>query len=182
MKLREELEAFWRELEATRAEILKEVEGLSQTHFDWRPAPEDWSIGEVIHHVTIAEIATGKLQTKLLRQAEGAGILRPSVPGVPVLEPLPRRPGEGPAQAPAHIWPERGRPAPELLDEMRAARERTRKNFERFAAVDPRPLVSTHLILGPMHLGQYWTLVLAHDRIHVPQIRAVKAAPGFPER
>ena len=50
MDLAPELEAFWKELEAEPAEVLSEVEGLSQAQFDWRPAASEWSIGEVIHH------------------------------------------------------------------------------------------------------------------------------------
>lgn len=63
MDLAPELEAFWKELEAEPAEVLSEVEGLSQAQFDWRPAASEWSIGEVIHHLTLSEIATGKLTT-----------------------------------------------------------------------------------------------------------------------
>jgi len=55
-----EIEAFWKKLETERAEVLREVENLSQAQFDWRPADDEWSIREVIHHLTIAEIATGK--------------------------------------------------------------------------------------------------------------------------
>ena len=54
---------------AVRADVRKEVEGLSQAQADWKPGGEDWSVGEIVHHLTIAEIATGKLTTKLTKEA-----------------------------------------------------------------------------------------------------------------
>ena len=51
--------------ERARADVLREVEGLSQRQADWKPAEQDWSVGEVVDHLTVAEIATGKVTTKL---------------------------------------------------------------------------------------------------------------------
>ena len=77
MSLPEPVERLWRELESVRAEILEEAEGLSQAQADWKPADKEWSVGEIVHHLTIAEIATGKLTTKLTREAEAAGTAKP---------------------------------------------------------------------------------------------------------
>src|SRR6266545_3754837 len=43
MPLPPPVEALWNELQSVRAEILKEVEGLSQGQADWRPSEQDWS-------------------------------------------------------------------------------------------------------------------------------------------
>src|SRR3989304_4585226 len=71
MPLPPPVEALWRDLAAARAEVLKEAEGLSQAQADWRPGPQDWSVGEILHHLTLAEIATGKLTSKILKDAGG---------------------------------------------------------------------------------------------------------------
>lgn len=184
MDLAPELEAFWKELETERAEVLSEVEGLSQAQFDWRPAASEWSIGEVIHHLTLAEIATGKLTTTLLREAEARGVLTPRPEGRTFFDPLPPPPTlrpTGEAETPAHIWPAYGHSKGDLLAGITAARERSRRNFERVAVIDPRPLVRKHAWVGDLHLGQYWAIVPLHDRKHVQQIRDVKAARGFPK-
>ena len=68
MPLPPPVEAIWKELETNRARVLSEVEGLSQAEVDWRPSDRDWSVGEIIHHLTLAEIATGKLTSKLLKE------------------------------------------------------------------------------------------------------------------
>src|SRR5207249_9089805 len=77
MSLPKPVETLWNELQAVRAEVLREVQGLSQRQTDWKPSPEVWSVGEIIDHLTLAEIATGKLTTKLTREAPAGGTLRP---------------------------------------------------------------------------------------------------------
>ena len=180
MALAAEMEVFWNEVQANRAALLKEVEGLSQPQFDWRPGEKDWSVGEVIHHVTLAEINIGKLTTKLLREAEAAGALRPRPEGEVPFERIPPPPTPGPLQAPRLIWPEHGRSKADLLAGIKAAREKSRHSFERMAQIDPRPLVWKHEIFGDMHLGQYWTIIRLHDLQHLEQIQKIKTAPGFP--
>jgi hypothetical protein len=177
MSLPVPIEVIWRELEAVRSEVLREVEGLSQAQSEWRQRPDDWSVGEIIHHLTIAEIATGKLTSKLLKEA-GAS-LRPFPADLATLAPLPPFP-PGPAEAPPVVRPEKGHPVGQLLREMRAARDRSRQSIERVAGTDPRPLTWPHFLLGPLDLAQWWMLQARHDGDHLQQLRRVKAAPGFP--
>jgi hypothetical protein len=172
------IEALWDELQAARAEVLAEVTGLSQRQADWRPRDGEWSVGEVIHHLTIAEINTGKLTTKLTREAEAAGTLAP-FPADYTIPPLPPWP-PGPAEAPEVVWPEYGKPLHELLATMQATRARSRQSIEKLATVDPRRLLFRHFRLGDLDLAQWWKLQAAHDRVHLEQIRAIKRAPGFP--
>jgi hypothetical protein len=181
MALPPAVEALWRELQSVRAEILKEAEGLSQGQGDWRPGPADWSVGEIIHHLTIAETHTGKLTTKLTKEAQEAGTLRPFPPDLVAFPPLPPPP-PGPAEAPPVVRPERGHIIGQLLAEMKATRERSRQSIEKLASVDPRPLLFKHGQLGNLDLAQWWLLQARHDRTHLAQLRAVKAAPGLPER
>src|SRR5436853_2786531 len=106
MALPEPVETLWRDLERVRAEVLHEVEGLSQAQADWKPGADDWSVGEIVHHLTIAEIATGKLTTKLTREAEAAGALATFPPDLRELRPLVAGPAAN-AEAPQVVSPER---------------------------------------------------------------------------
>ncbi len=177
MTLPPAVDGLWNELQSVRALILKEVEGLSQPQADWRPSERDWSVGELIHHLTLAEIATGKLTSKLLREAgDGAAPFPADLTG---FAPLPQRP-PGPAEAPPVVRPEHGHRAEELLGTCKETRERTRQSIERLATVDPRPLAWPHPIFGTLNLAQWWMLQAHHDADHLKQLRAVKAASGFP--
>jgi hypothetical protein len=171
------LDAIWRELEASRAEVLREADGLTQAQADWRASPADWSVGEILHHLTLAEVATGKLTSKLLRETGAAA--RPFPGDLAAFAPLPLWPA-GPREAPPVVRPEPGHPIEALLRDMRATRERSRQSLERLAGVDPRALTWRHFALGELDLGQWWMLQAQHDRDHLQQLRRVKAAPGFP--
>jgi DinB superfamily len=171
------LDAVARELEAVRAELLQEADGLSQGQADWRPSADDWSVGEIVHHLTLGEIATGKLTSKLLK--EGGSAAGPYPPGLAGFAPLPPWP-PGPREAPPVVRPEQGHPIGQLLHEMRAARERSRQTLERLAAIDPRALRWRHFAFGDLDLGQWWMLQAHHDRDHLQQLRRIKTSPGFP--
>jgi hypothetical protein len=177
MTLPPAVETLWGELQAVREQIMNEVEGLSQSQIDWRPSPQDWSIGELIHHLTLAEVATGKLTSKLLKEAASSALPFPA--GLARFAPLPPSP-PGPAEAPPVVRPERGHRVDELLGAFKAARERSRQSIERLATVDPRELTWSHGRFGELDLGQWWTLQAHHDADHLQQLRAVKASPDFP--
>jgi hypothetical protein len=181
MTLPEPVRKLWDELERVRAEVLREVDGLAQAQADWKPGATDWSVGEIVHHLTIAEIATGKLTTKLTREAETSGTLRPFPGDLRELRPLSAAPAAG-AEAPAVVWPEHGRPIASLIADMKATRERSRQSIEKLGTIDPRALVFKHFRLGDLDLSQWWQLQAQHDAIHLRQLRDVKAHAGFPAR
>ena len=174
------VQQLWSELERARAEVLREVEGLSQRQADWKPGAQDWSIGEVVDHLTMAEVATGKLTTKLLKEVQAgsaAAVFPHDLTEFGPLPPWPTEPGGG---APELVWPAHGKPIAELLGAMRATRERSQQSVERLGQCDPRALRFKHFRLGDMDLAQWWRLQAEHDQIHARQIREVKAAAGFP--
>jgi DinB family protein len=177
MALPAPLETIWNDLESVRAQTLKETEALSQTQADWQPADGEWSIGEILHHVMLAEVGTSKLTSKLLRDA------RPPLPPFPgdlrAFTPLPPPP-PGPAKAPEVVYPERGHQIERLLADLATTRERSRQAIDRVAAVDPRAFTWRHFTLGELDLAQWWLLHVRHETDHLQQLRAVKAAAGFP--
>jgi hypothetical protein len=173
------VEALWGDLESARAEVLREVEGLSQRQAEWRPGPAEWSIGEVLDHLTIAEVATGKLTTKLTREAAAGNAPAVFPHDVTEFAPLPVPVSASP-NAPESVWPTHGKPLAETLATLKATRERSRQSFDRLAACDPRALRFRHFRLGDLDLAQWWRLAADHDRTHLGQLRDIKRTPGFP--
>jgi hypothetical protein len=149
------VEALWNDLQSVRAELLKETEGLSQTQADWRPAEQEWSVGEILHHLTLAEVGTGKLTSKLFKDAPQP--LPPFPSDLRGFAPVPPPP-PGPAKAPEVVYPERGHALERLLGGLKWR----------------------HFTLGEMDLAQWWLLHARHEADHLEQLRAVKAAQGFP--
>jgi len=179
MALSPAVETLWNELQAVREKVLKETEGLSQAQADWRPSDTDWSVGEILHHLTLAEINTGKLTSKLIKEADAAGKLAPYPSDLKAFAPLPS-PTPGPMEAPPVVRPEKGHPIAQLLADIKSMRERSRQSMERLASVDARALVWKHFALGELNLAQWWMLQARHDADHLQQLRAVKASRGFP--
>ncbi len=177
MALPPPVEALWNEMESVRAQLLKEAEGLSQAQADWRPSDEDWSVGEILHHLTLAEVGTGKLTSKLLKDAPQP------VPPFPAelksFAPVPPPP-PGPAKAPEVVYPERGHALEQLVADLKTVRARSRQSVERMAAIDPRGLRWRHFTLGELDLSQWWQLHVRHETDHLQQLRGVKATRGFP--
>lgn len=180
MPLPRPVEKLWDELQAVRGQVLTEVAGLSQRQADWKPGEREWSVGEIVDHLTIAENATGKLTTKLTREAEAGGAPAVFPHDFTEFPALPSWPA-GPAEAPPVVWPNHGKPIGELVGAMKATRERSRQSIEKLATVDSRTLVFKHFRLGDLDLAQWWKLQAQHDAIHLVQIREVKQSPGFPK-
>jgi hypothetical protein len=180
MPLPNAIERLWNELEGARADVLREVDGLSQRQADWKPGEKDWSIGEIVDHLTVAEIATGKLTTKLLKEVQAGSAAAVFPHDLTEFAAAPLRPGAEGGEAPPAVWPGHGKPIGELVSTMKAARARSRQSIERLAGCDPRRLTFRHFRFGDMDLGQWWRLTAAHDSLHLRQIREVKGAPGFP--
>lgn len=179
MPLPPAVDALWNDLQAVRAEIMQEIGGLSQAQADWRPSEGDWALGEIIEHLTLAEVATGKLTSKLLREAGESAAPFPA--DLRAFTPLPAAP-PGPAEAPPAVRPEAGGGGrvDALIANFKAARERSRQSIERLGQVDPRPFRWPHPRFGEMDLAQWWMLQAHHEADHLRQLRAVKAAAGFP--
>jgi hypothetical protein len=177
MPLPAPVEALWNDLESVRGRLLKELEGLTQAQADWRARDTDWSIGEIVHHLTLAEVGTGKVTSKVLKEAGEK--IRPFPAELTGFAPLTTSTG-GRADAPPAVWPERGKRLADLVADMKAARVRSRQSIERLGAVDPRPLTFPHPRLGSLDLAQWWMLQAWHDGLHLEQLRRVKAEPGFP--
>lgn len=54
-------------LRKQRAALIQGLEGLSQPQFDFKPAPDSWSVGEVVHHVVLTETVFHRYMSDLLR-------------------------------------------------------------------------------------------------------------------
>jgi hypothetical protein len=174
------VEKLWSDLQRARADVLREVEGLSQRQADWKPAETEWSAGEVVDHLTVAEIATGKVTTKLVKGMAGGCATTVFPDDLAEFGPLPPWPPGPEGGAPEIVWPAHGKPVGELVATMTATRERSRQSMERLAQCDPRALSFKHFRLGDLNLAQWWRLQAEHDGIHLRQLREIKAAPGFP--
>jgi uncharacterized damage-inducible protein DinB len=204
--LRDELARFG----AARARTLALAEGRSQAELDFAPGPGRWSVGEVLDHLLRAErFFRGEVRQMLaLRRAGQPPFLRRSmaefnisltfvprwlvpwldVPftffGVFVPRPVREfllRSRAVPARHPDVATPRRGRPAGELLAELRSSWQETEALFRAATEEDFAALRYFHPLLGINTAADLLRTLALHEERHHGQIADVlRALPRSP--
>jgi hypothetical protein len=65
-------------IQKDRPELLSQLDGLSLTQMDFKPAARSWSLGEVAHHLCLAEKMLQSIWKDLLREGSGGWKTEPS--------------------------------------------------------------------------------------------------------
>lgn len=182
-----DLARFGRELEAVRRDAAELLGGLSDAQLAWRPEAGGWSVGEIACHLRTANTLylgaiDGAISEARARGHTGFGGYKPGLLGgfmVKLMEPPVKRRFKSPAVF---------RPA----DEAHDWRAEVDGYLATHAALDERlhhaggisltqaRVISPAQRLLRMNLGDAFALVLAHERRHLAQIRALRATPSFP--
>jgi hypothetical protein len=168
-------------LTATRDQVLSEAGNLSEAQWSFKAAPDRWSVGEVVEHLTLAEPFLFDLQQKTMTGAPATPDLLKAAQGRDefILKAIPDRTQK--AQAPEPLQPavkERRSRA----DVLAAFKDRRGKTLEYAGKTthDLRSRVSESPI-GPVDGYQWLLFIGAHTERHLAQIREVKAHAQFPK-
>lgn len=167
-------------LESTRQGVLDATKGLSAAQWNFKPAPDRWSVAEVSEHIASAEdYIRGMIVEKVM-----VGPARPAGENVveideKILAMVPDRSHK--AEAPEPLRPTNRYGSPEAtlrhFTEARAATE----DF-----LTKTPGLRDHAIDSPLGLkadAYEWVLfIAAHSERHTKQILEVKADPNFPKQ
>jgi len=165
-------------LDAARARLAASVEGLGEGQEGFRPAPERWSIAEIMEHLAAAEASSLRLFHKLVQSAEQAGRTRAdgeAFAPVSIAEHTERSRVEK-YQAPEAIRPTSRVPVADSLASLGdslAALHALRPRIERADCADQR---FPHPVFGPLNLYQWLLFTAAHEERHLAQINALKEA------
>ncbi len=159
-----------RRLEASRAELLEMVAGLSQERLDERPSPDAWSAGEVLHHLLLVEKLVGALLARMVERApegeEPASEAAVSLPAdvASVVTSLPVFPG---------AVPEHGLDGGRLLRELAEARGEVLRIASLARGRDVSRARFPHPAFGRLGFRQWLLFLAEHETGHGRQIRAV---------
>jgi hypothetical protein len=194
---------------AIRAQTLDMVQGLSQAQLDYSPAPDTWSIGEVVDHLIlsidiiredIAELialAKAGKQPLLYRSAADFNITAFFIPKcmLPFLEVpfnflnmfVPDSVREFfvryrliPARAADTATPRRGKSATELHDGLRSSLEEMEALFAANPNLDYDKMIHQHPLLGTQNVPHLLYIMRLHEERHQTQISDLLPAPRFP--
>jgi hypothetical protein len=166
-------------LESTRQDVLDATKGLSEAQWNFKPAPDRWSVAQVMEHIAAAEdfIRVNLVQDKVMTLPAGEPGRDVKKIDAAVEAMVPDRSHK--AQAPEPLVPNNRFGSP----------EGSLKHFLESRATTEQFLRSTsglrgHVLDGPvgkMDGYEFILFIAAHSERHVKQINEVKADPNFPK-
>ncbi|MGB0034547.1 MAG: DinB family protein [Candidatus Acidiferrales bacterium] len=163
-------------LEQSRQGIIDATKGLSEAQWKFKPAPDRWSVAEVLEHITLAEKFMYGAAEGTLKAPAGAPDRDYKKTDAAILGNVPDRSTK--RQAPDQLVPT-GRWSPkDTLDTFLKEREQSitlmKDSQELRAHVSDSPF-------GPMDSYEWLLFTSAHSERHTKQILEVKADPNFPK-
>jgi hypothetical protein len=175
----EERENALKYLESTKQGVVDATKGLSPAQWNFKPAPDRWSVAEVTEHIAAAEdFLYGNITEKVMKAPPRAAAEDAKPIDDLVLKAIPDRSKK--VQAPEPLRPTNRYGSPDAsLKHFLESRARTEgflnnTNDLRAHAVDSP--------LGKKMDAYEWVLfVAAHSDRHTKQINEVKADPNFPK-
>lgn len=168
-------------LQDSQKEFLSLVEGLSEEQWNYKAAPDRWSVGETAEHIVLAE---GGLFGGVQRAV--------AAPPNPDWETKTRGKTEfiekvmvdrsHKAQAPEAIVPHGKLSHEEVIQRYKMVRAKTLK-FAEETEVPLKEHTADHPfpVFGTLNAYQWLIYIPLHNMRHDQQIAEVKASPGFPK-
>ena len=158
-------------------ELRRAVEAVPVALRSRRPAPDRWSVAEVVDHVAIVEEQILQLFTRLVTEARGKG-LGPE----PASGPIPSSVDIGRVRdrtrrltARAAIQPRTGIEWAAAWERLECARTATREAVRDADGLALAEVSAPNPVLGPLNLYEWILFVAGHEARHAEQIGEVAA-------
>ncbi len=156
------------------------VEGISQAQADFKPSADEWSVGEVLDHLSLS----GKgILMQVRGLCEGTAKILPLVgkdatdkflAGVADVNIT----GKAPAQPDA--MPTHGKPIGELIGVLDGLLTSAKEDLAKHEDTDLSQTKSPLATFCDLDVYQWIKFCGAHDARHVPQIERIKGSDGYP--
>ena len=169
------------------ADETKRVFGhLSGEQLNWKPGPEEWSVGQCFDHVVISnrpyqpifeEILAGRRRRRFRERVP----LLPRLFGRLLLDTLRPDSGRRVKARPAFI-PAPSGITPAIIATFLEQQERLRRLMHASRGLDLAGITITSPVLGVVtySLMDAYRIIVAHEQNHFVQARRVTESPGFP--
>jgi hypothetical protein len=164
------------ELYATAKMFTDSVANLTPAQWNFKAAPDRWSIAECAEHITLTEDLLSGMVQKVLKDTTVAPDKK--VKDEQVLKVIADRSRK--ATAPEVLQPNKKFPTPAAIVEHFTESRNKMLDYVRTTQDDLRAHFAAHPALGAIDAYQWILLMAAHTDRHVQQIQEVKAAPGYP--
>lgn len=163
-------EQILRRLDESLAVLEKSLAGLPEKSWHTKPAPERWSIGEIVHHLVLVEVQRLQMMKEMLAgRRESAPPRTEAIADIASYRHKTQR-----VQTIEMMQPTPDLPAKTLLLSFRRGRTETRA----FASsIDLKQLQNIWLVtksFGPLNGAEYLEFLAAHTERHADQIQEVR--------
>jgi hypothetical protein len=167
-------------LQDSQKEFLSYLENVSEAQWNWKPAPDRWSVGETAEHVMLSE-------SRLLGAVERAV----DAPANPVWE----KGSAGKTELLERVMPDRSHKAvaPEAIQPHGLSRAEVIRRFNELRAKTIKFAQETQVplkehtrehpfpVFKTLNAYQWLLYIPLHNLRHDQQIAEVKATPGYPK-
>jgi hypothetical protein len=166
-------------LETTKKNVLEATKGLSDAQWNFKPAPDRWSVAQVMEHIAAAEdflLTLTKEKVLLAPAGEPDRDVKKTDEGV--LAMVPDRTNK--KQAPEPLLPTNRFGTPDGSIKHFVESRATTEDF-----VTNATGLRGHVLdspLGKLDGYEFVLLIAAHSERHTKQINEVKADPNFPKK
>ncbi len=166
-------------LETTKKNVLEATKGLSEAQWNFKSAPDRWSVAQVMEHIAAAEdFIRGMLKEKVMMGPAGDPGRDVKKTDEAVLMMVPDRTTK--AQAPEPLVPTNRFGSPEgsikhFVDSRAATEDFLKTTTGLRDHVTDSPL-------GKLDGYEFVLFIAAHSERHTKQINEVKADPNFPKK
>ena len=166
-------------LETTKKNVLESTKSLSEAQWNFKPAPDRWSVAQVMEHIAAAEdFILGMVKEKVMMAPAGEPGRDVKKTDEGVLAMIPDRTNK--VQAPEPLVPTNRFGSPEGSVKHFVESRATTEDFLK-SATGLRDHV-TDSPMGKLDGYEFVLLIAAHSERHTKQINEVKADPNFPKK
>jgi hypothetical protein len=167
-------------LHATRKMFLDSVADVSPTQWEWKPAPDVWSIAQVAEHIALSEDNLFGMVRKTVAgpPADPAKLAETKGKDELVMKTIVDRSRKFKAPEslqPTHRW----KTKTELVSHFKDSRDRTIE-YVQTTNDDLRAHAASHPAYKELDAYQWILFIAGHSERHILQLNEVKTKPGYP--
>lgn len=168
------------ELQQSRDNLLKDIQGLTDAQLEYKPAADRWSVIECVEHITLIEKAITEGEQHLVQQPANPEKRKEiKTTDEQIIKNVEDRSHKVKAPefgVPKHSYSSNAEAIKNFTDQRNKLIEYVTNTND-----DMRNHVMDHPVLGPIDAYQLLLLDAAHTTRHTKQLEEVKADPGFPK-
>ena len=168
------------QLQQTKDQLLKDVQGLTDAQLEYKPAADRWSVIECVEHITLIEKAIMDGEQKLVQQPANPERRKDiKTTDEQIIKNVENRSHK--VKAPEFGVPKHNYSS--NAEVIKAFTEQRDKLIEYVTNTKDvmRDHITDHPVLGTIDAYQLLLLDAAHTNRHTQQLQEVKADPGFPK-